>query len=502
MPPKTILIIGGGIAGLAAGCYAQMNGYQSHIFERHDLPGGLCTAWERKGYLFDGCIHYLFGSGPGLPYYRLWEELGAVQNRTILHHDEFMRAVDPEGRTVIAYADPDRLEDHLLSLAPEDAPHIRMLAQGVRDFTTFDLSAMQSKPRRLMGPSEGMQLGRQMMPFVGPLLRWGLLSATGFANRCQSPLLRAALPHLLGWPEIPMMAALSVLAYMHTGNAGFPAGGSLSFARAIEQRYLALGGRLHYNAQVERIVVENDRAVGVRLYDNQEIRGDVVISAADSRATLFDMLDGRYTPRAMRRHYDGRLPIYTQIQLSLGVNHDLTGEPHWTTYLLSQPIEVAGEMRPAVGVKHYCFDPSLAPAGKSVVEVMMRSDYGYWSQLYGRREYDLEQLQEVEPILAFLDQRYPGLCSRIEVKDVATPLSYERYTGNWQGANTGWLLTNRTMRMMILGMHKTLPRLKNFYLAGQWVEPGGMLPPAAMSGRNAIQLVCAADGRPFSTSLP
>ena len=53
----SIIIIGAGIAGLAAGCYAQMNGYKTKIFELHELPGGLCTAWERKGYVFDGCIH-------------------------------------------------------------------------------------------------------------------------------------------------------------------------------------------------------------------------------------------------------------------------------------------------------------------------------------------------------------------------------------------------------------------------------------------------------------
>ena len=65
MLEKSIIIIGGGIAGLAAGCYAQMNGYRTQIFELHFLPGGLCTAWERGPYVFDGCIHYLFGSGPG-----------------------------------------------------------------------------------------------------------------------------------------------------------------------------------------------------------------------------------------------------------------------------------------------------------------------------------------------------------------------------------------------------------------------------------------------------
>ena len=67
MAEKRIIIIGAGVAGLATGCYAQMNGYSSHIFEMHDLPGGLCTAWERRGYVFDGCIHYLYGSGPGQP---------------------------------------------------------------------------------------------------------------------------------------------------------------------------------------------------------------------------------------------------------------------------------------------------------------------------------------------------------------------------------------------------------------------------------------------------
>jgi phytoene dehydrogenase-like protein len=74
---KSIAIIGAGISGLAAGCYARMNGDQLRIFEMHNLPGGLCTAWERRGYTFDGCLHYLFGSGAGQPFHQVWRELGA-----------------------------------------------------------------------------------------------------------------------------------------------------------------------------------------------------------------------------------------------------------------------------------------------------------------------------------------------------------------------------------------------------------------------------------------
>ena len=316
---KHILIIGAGIAGLATGCYAQMNGYDSEIFELHDLPGGLCTAWDRKGYTFDGCIHYLFGSGPGQPFSQVWSELGATQGRRMIHHTEFMRVADPSGQELIAYCDPDRLADHLKALSPEDADLADDLADGVRKFMEFDLSAMQATPRSLMGPAEGMAMGQRMLPFVVPLIQWGGLSAAEFAERFRSPFLRRAVPHMFAWPEIPMMAGISLLAYMHTQNAGFPAGGSLAFAQAVEQRYLALGGQLHYKSQVQKILVENDRAVGVLLYDDSEHRADIVVSAADGRATIFDWLGGRYVNEKIRNTYRGHLPIQSQVQVSLGV---------------------------------------------------------------------------------------------------------------------------------------------------------------------------------------
>lgn len=499
--PKEIIIIGAGVAGLAAGCYGQMNGYRTRIFELHDLPGGLCTAWERKAYTFDGCIHYLFGSGEGQPFNQVWQELGAVQGRAMIDHDEFMRVSDGS-KTLIAYADPDRLAAHMKELSPADAKLIDDMAAGVRLFTDFDMSILQAKPRALMNGREWRDFGMAMLPFTVPLAKWGPLSAREFADRFRDPFLRRAIPQLFGWPDIPMMAALSLLAYMHTGNAGFPTGASLEFARAIEKRYLDLGGTIHYKAQVEKILVEDDRAVGVRLYNDEVHRADVVISAADGRNTIFHMLDGDYTDRGIRRLYNGRTPMHTQIQVSLGVNRDLSAEPHWATYLLDEPLLIAGEEHHQLGIKHYCFDPSLAPAGKSSVIVMIPSRHDYWQRIYGRRLYDLEQLQVADIVIDFLEQLYPGIKAQVEVKDVATPLSYERYTGNWLGATTGWLLTDKTMMMMVQGLDKTLPGLDNFYMAGQWVEPGGSVPIVAMSGRNAIQLICDADERPFVTSIP
>lgn len=503
----SIVIIGAGIAGLAAGCYAQMNGYQTKIFELHTLPGGLCTAWERKDYVFDGCIHYLLGTSAGQPYHRLWEELGALQGREVANHSEMMRVTGSDGRQLIAYTDPDKLELHMKELSPADARHIEAFVRGIRQFRTFDMSLLQAKARSLMNPLDWARLGWKMMPFVGPLAQWGMVEAQDFAQRFKDPFLRRAIPELFGWPDIPMMAGLSLMASMHARNAGVPVGASLDFARAIEQRYKDLGGEIFYRAQVEKILIEEDssgrsRAVGVRLYDDRIFRADDVISACDGKGTIFYMLGGKFANAAIRRTYDGRLPLHSQIQVSLGVDMDLSAEPHWVTHLLDKPLLIAGEERNSLIVKNYCFDKTLAPAGKSVLEVMMPTNYDYWQRIYGHRLYDTEQDQVADIVLGFLETIYPGIRSKVELIDVATPLSYERYTGNWQGASSGWLLTRKTMLMLLLGMSKTLPGLRNFYMAGQWVEPGGMVPVVAMSGRNVVQMLCQRDKKPFVTSTP
>ena len=102
-------------------------------------------------------------------------------------------------------------------------------------------------------------------------------------------------------------------------------------------------------------------------------------------------------------------------------------------------------------------------------------------------------------VVAALDRRFPGLVDQVEMRDVATPMTFERYTGNWKGAYEGWQISTKTLSMR---MNKTLPGLANFYMAGQWVMPGGGLPNALMSGRYVTQIICKQDKKKFVTSTP
>src|SRR5690606_1646088 len=117
---------------------------------------------------------------------------------------------------------------------------------------------------------------------------------------------------------VPAAVSLFFLAGMHHQDLGWPAGGSLPFARSIERRYLELGGEIRYGAPVVKILTENDRAVGVRLADGTERRADYVVAAADGHATIFELLEGRYTNEKIRRYYakpPGIYPMTLQISL-------------------------------------------------------------------------------------------------------------------------------------------------------------------------------------------
>jgi phytoene dehydrogenase-like protein len=102
-------------------------------------------------------------------------------------------------------------------------------------------------------------------------------------------------------------------------------------------------------------------------------------------------------------------------------------------------------------------------------------------------------------VVTLLDRRFPGFADKVEMRDVVTPMKWDRYTGNWQGSFEGWLVSTNTFRMR---MSKTLPKLENFYIAGQWVDPDGIVPATVMSGCNITQIICNKDKRQFTTTVP
>lgn len=490
----TVIIIGAGIAGLSAGVYAQMNGYQSRIYEMHNQPGGLMTAWKRKGYTIDGCIHWLCYSSPKYNGYKMWEDIGLVQGRTMYDPEIFSRVEGEDGQALNIYSDADRLEAHLLELAPEDRKPIRELCSAVRAFAKVDPPAELDSFAKIFRAAASVPGMLAALPYFP---KWSKLTMQDLANKFSNPFLRKSFAEMW-FPSMSAMGLLFTLAMLHNRGAGYPLGGSLPMAKAVEKRYCDLGGEIYYNSRVEKILVENGQAVGVRLADGREERADTVISAADGYATIFKMLEGRFVDDTVRAPYEKNDIFPPILYIGLGVDQEIR-EPYGMTggiiIPLRDPITVGEEKIHRMDVMIYNFDPSLAPTGKTVMIASFGASYEYWKELNCEPErYEAEKQRVALEVITRLDQRFPGLAEKVEMADVATPVTFERYTGNWQGSFEGWMPTPEAL---MKSMAKTLPGLSHFYMVGQWVQPGGGLPSGVMTGKQVVQMMCKRDRKKF-----
>ena len=502
MTEKSLIIIGAGLAGLSTGCFAQMNGYQSHIFEHHSVPGGVAAAWKRKNYLIDGGIHFVMGHKPGTALHELYRQLGILQASRFLDLTTYGRFTDEaSGRSVEVTQDLDRLADDLKALSPADARIVDELIAGAHAMQGLDMSEVGlSKPPELMGTWDQFKelwAMRRLLKYV--IGKYGR-SVADYVRAVHDPSLRAFIEYLF-LPEVPVYFVLMVLAMLADGQLGLIEGGSLDFVRAIEKRYRALGGKVTYKATVEEILVQNDRAVGVRLADGSEHHADAVVSAADGYSTIFKMLSGRYVNDKIRNRYETWQTFRPLLIISYGVAREFPDEPSFATIVLEHPFTVGEQTVDGIFVRIFNYSPRFAPLGKTVIQVELETEWDYWNDLQreDRARYDVEKERVAAEVLKRLEAHYPGISSQVEVTDVATPYTTWRYTLNHKGAWEGWLMTPEAIRTPI---ERTLPGLANSYMAGQWVMPGGGVPPCLYSGRHAVQLLCRQDGKPFTTTLP
>ena len=488
------------MAGLSAGCYARMNGYKATILEMHSIPGGLCTAWTRKGYTFDISMHMLTGSKSGA-FHEMWQELGVMENRRFHYHNE-MCTIESGGRKLSFCTDRQRLEEQMLALSPADAKLTKEFVGLVCGPNM--MAAASLEPTEMTGVFDNLRLVPAILPFLGTFRRYGKETIQEFAARFQDPFLREAVRMSIDGPGWPMprfpMVGLAGFYTSAVSEAGAPVGGSQQVANTIAERFRKLGGEFRYKCRVSGVLVENDREVGVKLSDGDEVRADEVIWAADGHSLIFDILGSRYIDDTIRRMYDQWTPVRPVVHVCLGVNRDMSAEPARLTFELEKPIAVAGEERRWLSVINHSFDPTMAPAGKAAVEVWYPCRYDYWQDLVqDRSRYDAEKQHIAELTITELDRRWPGFRTQVEVVDVPTPVTYVRYTGNWQASPDGWYITPDNMRTNPL---RVLPGLAGLHMAGQWTAPFTGTVMAALTGRQVIQLLCRQDRRRFTTSRP
>jgi phytoene dehydrogenase-like protein len=484
---RKIVIIGGGIAGLSAAVYGLKCGYQVEVLEMGEMTGGLAMSWTRGKYRFETCLHWLVGSKPGADFHQMWQEVCDIEKLTFVNEDEFLRIETEDGDVLSVYTNIDRLEGELLRRSPEDSAAILDLTRTMRTLGKF----------RMLDPTGGLKDNWLNMlrdipvfPVMGKLAK---ISGAEYGKRFADPLLR----RFFSTGDIGKMSAVAMvlsLAWMDQRNAGYCHGGAQALIRLIEERIAKLGGKVRLQTRVARVLVENDAAVGVELEGGEKVMADWVIGAADGHATIFEMLGGKYVDEALRKRYEERELFASYLQVSLGVGMDLSTEPPMLSRVLAAPITVdPGTEVDSISYRIFHFDPTFAPKGKTAVTAMLLTrNFEYWTALREKdpASYHREKQRVAEIVIGVLEKRIPGVREAVEVMDVSTPASVYRYTGNWKGTMEGWLVEPGDS---FRPLPNTLPGLKRFVMAGQWVMPGGGLPSGPMTAKPAVKWICKQD---------
>ncbi|MBQ2769478.1 MAG: NAD(P)/FAD-dependent oxidoreductase [Clostridia bacterium] len=494
---KKVIIIGGGLSGFTTGIYLQANGYDTEIVEKNAVSGGACIGWERKGCYIDGCIHWMTGVNPKTAEYGLWRDIHALKEDTeIFFQRDFAHFDCGEGKSLTIWGDLEELQAELLAFAPEDEKEIKRFCRLIKRFQR--IVPPISRPADMMSLGELLKIGLTMAGDYYWITKTSKLSCADYAKRFKNEALRECIENYMA-PGYNFMSLLYMLAHVTGKNGGIPIGGSLPLMQRVEKRYLDLGGKLRLNAEVDEVCIERDHARGVRLKNGEILYADWVVSATPVEHSLKKLLGGRYESKKFDKYLKDRenYPIYTYSTVVFKCAQDLS------SLLLSlhadkpTPFVLDREYK-GITFRNYSYDKTMkTPEGACVVQASIRGNdgmYFWWKDKKTAGNYREEKKKFGEEMLAFAEEYFPDLKGKIEVIDVVTPCTYERYLHSRHGCFQSFVQTATGKAIMEKGVVKGL---KNFLLSGQWLLRCGGLPPAAITGKFAAQRICKADKKKF-----
>ncbi|KLU60161.1 phytoene desaturase (lycopene-forming) [Peptococcaceae bacterium CEB3] len=482
---KKVIVVGAGIAGLTAGIYARQSGFDVAIYESHTIPGGASTSWRRKGYLFEGGMHWLTGSAPKSPLHKLWREVGALDDSVDIYNRDPFLALEVSGQTVCLYRDIDKLRQHFLQISPADTKEIIRLCGDIKKFTKItmpisDIKGVKVKTKSSLPLSSLFGL----LPVLPRLSSYANQTAKEFSERFKSPLLQLLFQNIVGpdWNATSMIFTAATLA---AGDGGYPKGGSLGMANRMAKYFEKLGGTIHYGKAVREIQVRDGMAYGV-IVDEDLIQADAVIVTQDTLVAIDRLFDSPMRePWAVRMRKNTKPVLNTFI--GIGVKADLSDMPENLTFVTAEPLICGGVPQSAISIINYASYEGYAPQGcTAVTSIIMGDTYDYWKACRDNGTYEAEKQKLAEAFIEILAKRYPKTAGKAAVWDVATPLTYERYLGSYKGS---WMSTLGKGSKM--ESYPTKPEsINNVYFAGQRLRTPGGLPVAAETGRKAVQYLC------------
>lgn len=485
MSKQKIIVVGAGISGLTAAVYLQRSGFDVTLMEQHTIPGGLSTSWKRKGFFFEGGMHWLTGSSDKLLLNRVWKEVGALQeNNPIYNRDPVYTLIDGDNPLHL-WRDINKLKAHWLEYAPEDKKAIKRLCRDVKIMSAVHIPIMD-----LFGVKTTRRCNESLLSFIkmAPAgLRYAKLakqSYEDYVNKFTNKNIRHMLMSLIGY-RYNALSVIYTIATFASGDCGFPQGGSIRMAQNIADTFTSLGGTIQYHTKVEKVSVVDGKANGVYV-NGQLVSADSVLVAFDSCTAVRTMFNPPLTDTWIEK-LNKRVVTEQNIFFGLGVNADLSKYPPCLVLPLKETYEVAGSQFNELRINNYAGRPGYSPEGTSTVTCIAMADcYHWWKAKQEDGSYKAEKEKAMEGFIKLIEQYMPEIKGNVVVTDLATPCTYERYTSSYEGS---WMSVWGPGEGSFIFPSKSTT-VKGLYFASERNQMPGGLPICAWAGRKAAQTIC------------
>lgn len=473
-------IIGAGLAGLSAGIVLQKKGISTEIFELAPWAGGMCTAWERGGYKFDGCIHWMVGTKIGDPTYKLYLETGALEATTKIYNAPCVQ-IEIGGDLCEIPLEYEKFRTYLLKEASGDEAKIEAILK--------DIKVMMQSELPMGAPSNLPEALRMLFKSRGFLMlakNHAGKTVEEYLIGLKSEKVRQLLFRLMP-AHFSAVALIMMLGTRMSGNAGYPMGGASEVTRRMVDKYKALGGKIRFNTKVDEIVVEKNEVKGIRT-KGTFYPSDYVIAACDAHDTLRNMLGSKYThPQLDALLKDAELfePL-ALVSFGLDKRFDL---PYSVSYECPEGIATSpATTSHGFQLRSFDFDQSAAPSGGSSVMVMMEAPFEYWSSLRkdDPSEYKKQKQRLADAVADAVEKRIPGFTAAIRVTDVSTPATYVHLTNVYRASYEGFA---PIPALITKSIKKTIPGLAGLSLCGQWTTVGGGICAAVADGKTTAEKI-------------
>ncbi|MCC5614135.1 carotene isomerase [Nostoc sp. CHAB 5836] len=478
------IVIGSGIGGLVTATQLAAKGAKVLVLERYLIPGGSAGYFERQGYRFDVGASMIFGLG---------------QNGTT---NLLTRALSAVNVSQEAIADPVQIHYHLpqgLDLKVDRiyekflqnlTAHFRHEEQGIRRFydecqevfkclNSMDLLSLE-EPRYLL-----------RVFFQHPLACLGLVkylpqNAGDVARRyIKDPqLLKFIDMECYCWSVVPsamtpMINAGMVFSDRHYGGVNYPKGGVGQIAQKLVEGLEKAGGKIQYQARVTKIIIEQEKAVGVQLANGQVYRGKRIVSNATRWDTFAQLLPPEAMPNNEKKWQQNYQKSPSFLSLHIGVKESVLPAGTECHHILLEDWEKMTAVEGTVFVSiPTLLDPDLAPNGYHIIHAFTPHWIDDWQEL-SPSEYEGKKEEAAWRIIDRLEKIFPGLDAALDYLEVGTPRTHRRFLGREDGTY-GPIPRRKLWGLLKMPFNRTA--ISGLYCVGDSTFPGQGLNAVAFSG--------------------